>query len=52
MKKKTIKLILKIVFYVLTAVAGYYGITLVSSCHGLRYWSTGTRIDSIYYEGR
>ena len=52
MKKKTINLILKIAMYVITAVAGYYGISLMSSCQGLHYWSTGSRIDSIYYEGR
>lgn len=52
MKKETIKLLMKILLYVLTAVAGYYGISLVSSCQGLHYWSTGTRTDTIYYEGR
>lgn len=52
MKKKTIKIILQVISYVVMAVAGYYGISLVSSCQGLHYWSTGTRVDSIYYEAR
>lgn len=52
MKKNLIKLLIQIVIYVCVAVAGYFGITLFSSCQGLHYWSSGSRTDSIYYEHR
>lgn len=52
MKKNLIKLIIQIVIYICVAVAGYFGISFVSSCSGLHYWSSGTRSDSIYYEAR
>lgn len=32
MKKETIKLIVKVILYIITAIAGYFGVTAFSSC--------------------